>query len=297
MCEEFWSDMDITITDAELQDIAMSEAMAHKAALLLKKTLCQYKLNLVTCESVTSGLIASTMSAVGIGGQYLYGGFIVYDTDAKRRWCGVTTPNLYHKGTAVEMARGALKNSGAMVSLAITGNALPYADSLLCTGIADIAVCIRGHYPTSGKLQKSVEFVTFSIRINVCQDRSDNVCSEWTDKYEFDTTGKVINYPNPNQNHYVNKKIRAMMVEEALVFCANSVKDAFSLKIILEDIPYNKWMSEYTGCGEPSDIIMKHLEGADKIPERIHPKYSSPDMLCHISTSVPSCPKTKRNSN
>ena len=39
----------------------------------------------------------------------LYGGFIVYDTDAKRKWIKVDTPSVYSDEMPKQMAEGALK--------------------------------------------------------------------------------------------------------------------------------------------------------------------------------------------
>jgi nicotinamide mononucleotide (NMN) deamidase PncC len=114
-----------------------------KNSIKLKMYLKEHELNLVTVESVTSGLIASTLTDVGHAGDVLYGAHVVYDTDAKRKWLNITTPNLYNKETAKQMAKNILLKSRAMVSLSITGNATPYKDSLGCTGIAHIAVGIR----------------------------------------------------------------------------------------------------------------------------------------------------------
>ena len=40
------------------------------------------------------------MTDISTQGVLLYGGFIVYNTDAKRKWAGVTTGNLYNQDTA-----------------------------------------------------------------------------------------------------------------------------------------------------------------------------------------------------
>ena len=57
-------------------------------SLLMKLRL--HKLKLVTIESLTSGMIISNLVNIPNFGGSIYGGFAVYDTDAKRRFVGVS---------------------------------------------------------------------------------------------------------------------------------------------------------------------------------------------------------------
>ncbi len=79
-----------------------------------------------TAESLTAGLLFSTLVDIPIGGSYKYGCFGVYDTDAKRTFLGVKVDDVYTHMCAKQMAEGVLKNSNATIAIAVTGNAMPY---------------------------------------------------------------------------------------------------------------------------------------------------------------------------
>ena len=79
-----------------------------------------------TAESLTGGLMFSTLVDIPIGGSYKYGCFGVYDTDAKRVFLGVKVSDVYTHLCARQMAEGVLKNSNASLAIAVTGNARPY---------------------------------------------------------------------------------------------------------------------------------------------------------------------------
>ena len=68
-----------------------------------------YDLSLATAESLTRGLIFSTLVDMPLGGSTKYGCFSVYDTDAKRIFLGVNAGDLYTHRCATEMAVGVLK--------------------------------------------------------------------------------------------------------------------------------------------------------------------------------------------
>ena len=76
-----------------------------------------HDLSLATAESLTGGLIFSTLVDMPLGGSTKYGCFSVYDTDAKRIFLGVTAPDVYTHRCATEMAVGVLKNSNARLQL------------------------------------------------------------------------------------------------------------------------------------------------------------------------------------
>jgi PncC family amidohydrolase len=78
-----------------------------------------------TAESLTAGLITSTLVDIPFGGYLKYGCFGVYDTDAKRTFIGVKNEDVYTHKCAKEMAIGTLKNSNATISIAVSGNAMP----------------------------------------------------------------------------------------------------------------------------------------------------------------------------
>ena len=80
---------------------------------------------IATAESITGGLIFSTLVDVPIGGVHKYGCFSVYDTDAKRIMLGVEEPDVYTNRCATQMAQGVLKNTNASLAIAVSGNAMP----------------------------------------------------------------------------------------------------------------------------------------------------------------------------
>jgi len=102
------------------------KASAHRAGWELIKLFMAHDLSLATAESLTGGLIFSTLVDMPLGEATKYGCFSVYDTDAKRIFLGVTAPDLYTHRCATEMAVGVLKNSNASFAIAVTGNAMPY---------------------------------------------------------------------------------------------------------------------------------------------------------------------------
>lgn len=108
----------------------------------------QHKLKVATAESCTAGLIASTIASIASSSSWLECGFIVYTPQAKNKMLGVSFDtiekfNITSREVASEMATGALLNSGANLSIAVTGVAGPTG------GTADIpvgTVCIAIAY-------------------------------------------------------------------------------------------------------------------------------------------------------
>lgn len=91
------------------------------ASLQFLKALKERQLNVVTAESLTGGMIVSSLVDVPLYGPYIYGGFATYDSDAKRQFLGVAVGDVYTKECSLEMAEGAVANSRALVGLAVTG--------------------------------------------------------------------------------------------------------------------------------------------------------------------------------
>jgi nicotinamide mononucleotide (NMN) deamidase PncC len=121
-----------TLDEARFEDIVHSvRYQAHNSALNLISTLkaksvhSPEPLRVATAESLTAGLIFSTLVDVPFGGWYKYGCVSVYDTDAKRVFLGVEAPDVYTHKCAAQMAIGVLKNSNASVAIAVSGNAMP----------------------------------------------------------------------------------------------------------------------------------------------------------------------------
>lgn len=93
--------------------------------------LCVSKsLRLVSAESCTGGGVAYAFTSIAGSSIWFERGFVTYSNASKIELLGVSTQTLDRYGAvsqqvACEMAEGALKNSHADVSLAITGIAGP----------------------------------------------------------------------------------------------------------------------------------------------------------------------------
>lgn len=84
----------------------------------------------VTAESCTGGWIAKAATDVSGSSQWFEAGYIVYSDAAKKRMLGVHARTLERFGAVSEavvreMARGALRASGADVAVAVSGVAGP----------------------------------------------------------------------------------------------------------------------------------------------------------------------------
>ncbi|NJD35140.1 MAG: CinA family protein [Betaproteobacteria bacterium] len=94
----------------------------------------QHRLLLATAESCTGGWVSQVITHTAGSSSWFDRGFVTYSNEAKIEMLGVPPETLQAFGavsaqTAAEMAVGALKNSNAMFSLAITGIAGPAGGS------------------------------------------------------------------------------------------------------------------------------------------------------------------------
>ncbi len=85
---------------------------------------------LTTAESCTGGWIAQEVTAVSGSSAWFDRGFITYSNTAKNEMLGVKSSTLKKFGAvseevAREMAEGALRNSSAQLSIAVSGIAGP----------------------------------------------------------------------------------------------------------------------------------------------------------------------------
>jgi nicotinamide-nucleotide amidase len=88
------------------------------------------KYRIVTAESCTGGWIAKVCTDAPGSSRWFECGYVTYSNDAKVRDLGVSTRTLDEHGavseaTVREMATGALRRSGANVSVAVSGIAGP----------------------------------------------------------------------------------------------------------------------------------------------------------------------------
>jgi nicotinamide-nucleotide amidase len=108
----------------------MSNRAIIKAATALVKFCIQRNLKLATAESCTGGLVAAALTEVPGSSAVLERGFVTYSNDAKHQMLDVPYATLDKFGavsaeTARAMARGALKNAYADITVSITGIAGP----------------------------------------------------------------------------------------------------------------------------------------------------------------------------
>jgi nicotinamide-nucleotide amidase len=98
------------------------------------ETLLRLDYKLVTTESCTGGWIAQVVTHTAGSSAWFDRGFVTYSNDAKIEMLGVDSDTIRHHGavsleTVAEMAAGALVNSNAMISLAVSGVAGPSGGS------------------------------------------------------------------------------------------------------------------------------------------------------------------------
>lgn len=150
-----------------------------------------YELQVVTAESLTAGMIASTLVDLSPGyGSYVYGGFAVYDSDAKRKFLGVHEADVYTPACARQMAAGALEASRATASIAVTGQAGPSPPAVL--GIVDIAAALR----TPGQFGDGSEYTITTRHVEFCNATSGDgsaatlaACDQYRQESESDPNG------------------------------------------------------------------------------------------------------------
>lgn len=109
------------------------------------------QLLIATAESCTAGLIAGAITEIPGSSNVFDRGFITYSNEAKREMIGVANATLKAHGavsrpTALEMAQGAIGNSGANISIAVTGIAGPGGGTEeKPVGLVHLAAARTGH--------------------------------------------------------------------------------------------------------------------------------------------------------
>ena len=96
----------------------------------LVSLLQEKKMTITTAESCTGGMVASKIINVSGASEVFCEGFITYANSAKEKYAGVLKETLDKYGAvssqvAMEMAEGVAKNTGADVSVSVTGIAGP----------------------------------------------------------------------------------------------------------------------------------------------------------------------------
>jgi nicotinamide-nucleotide amidase len=107
-----------------------TDSVVHQLAIRVGNKLRDERLTLATAESCTGGMVATAITDISGSSGWFERGFVTYSNQAKHEMIGVPNEMLDKHGAVSEpvaraMAEGALRNSRAQVSLAITGIAGP----------------------------------------------------------------------------------------------------------------------------------------------------------------------------
>ena len=118
-------------------------------------------MKLAAAESCTGGLIAACLTEIAGSSDVFDCGFVTYSNFAKQELLGVNYDTLaafgaVSKQTALEMARGALMHSHALLSVAVTGIAGPGGGTAeKPVGLVYIAAIRKGREPICHEFQFS----------------------------------------------------------------------------------------------------------------------------------------------
>ena len=115
----------------------------------LLSVLKEKKLTLSTAESLTGGMLASSIVDISGASKSFKEGFVTYCDEAKIRTLGVSPDTIKKHGaiseeTAREMAEGAAKSSGCDIAVSTTGNAGPDCDEGKEAGLVYIGIYAYG---------------------------------------------------------------------------------------------------------------------------------------------------------
>ncbi|GHF28276.1 competence damage-inducible protein A [Kordiimonas sediminis] len=119
----------------------------------------QHGLMVTTAESCTGGLIIGSLTEIAGSSDVVDRGFITYSNAAKQQMLGVSAVSIDRFGAvseavAKEMAYGAISNSLADVSVAVTGVAGPGGGSIdKPVGTVWFGACKQGEPPIAFKKQ------------------------------------------------------------------------------------------------------------------------------------------------
>ncbi|RKP51135.1 CinA family protein [Trinickia fusca] len=107
-----------------------TDSVVSQLAVRVGNKLRDMRLMLATAESCTGGMVATAITDISGSSGWFERGFVTYSNQAKMEMIGVPAELIDRHGAVSEpvacaMAEGALRNSRAQVSLAITGVAGP----------------------------------------------------------------------------------------------------------------------------------------------------------------------------
>jgi PncC family amidohydrolase len=244
------------------RSLEVSHYEALESAKNLKYTLNEFELNVVTAESLTAGMIVKTLVDIPGHGATVYGGFAVYDTDAKRKYLDVKTKGVYSHNTAEQMAYGALMNSRAMISIAVTGNAMPFPDHKEDLGQVFIGIGLRTNVkPTvtdGGKIHKKDNCIIITYEKKFC-DSIPLLCKAWKDLN--DSTPGHQKYAPYQLTSLIADIIRLKTVSESCNLAVNILRSMKGEDFKKIEVKAERWDSVV----KPSWIISSHLNKKVKL--------------------------------
>jgi nicotinamide-nucleotide amidase len=111
-----------------------TDNVVHQLAIRVGNKLRDERLMLATAESCTGGMVATAITDISGSSGWFERGFVTYSNLAKTEMIGVPAALIEQHGAVSEpvaraMAEGALRNSRAQISVAITGVAGPAGGS------------------------------------------------------------------------------------------------------------------------------------------------------------------------
>lgn len=243
----------------------------HTTAQAFLESLKARQLNVVTAESLTSGMIVSSLIDVPLYGAYVYGGFATYDSDAKRQFLGVKVGDVYTKECSLEMAAGALTHSRALVGVAVTGKAGPVTKTDLDNlGVVDVAVSIRTDVAGQGSVIPNdasfpQSFTTAQKRINNCGVDGHQWTRDLCEKYKIEATEDKDGRVSAGVLNLVRKLIRQDTVIQAVTLGKNHLEtyqcEKVGDKVVcpnLSGLCIADYDGIYSSYGDPSWVIAGH---------------------------------------
>lgn len=271
----------------DVKTILDTKQLAYKSAydLLLYINSHHKDLQIATAESLTAGMIMSTLVDIPWWGYIKYGCIGVYDTDAKRTLIGVKVKDVYTHKCASEMAIGVLQNTNATISIAVTGNAMPTNDNV--DKLGEVFISIAGY-------NKNNKIIYITKSINACIQTNNiefkKLCNLWYNTIISDTSKKTYNaFSNTAA---ISQEIRYYTTYKALEICLKFIKkykpvapkiiiDRKNKNTLLKQIPKNKYnfggegicknkSCDYTGIRKSSNI--KSYKINSKYSEKIKSK-------------------------
>jgi nicotinamide-nucleotide amidase len=110
--------------------IKRSHMSAQSLSVLVGQALYARTWMMATAESCTGGMIASAITDIAGSSAWFDAGFVTYSNAAKQSMLGVSDQSLLDHGAVseavvLEMAQGALNQSAAQISVAVSGVAGP----------------------------------------------------------------------------------------------------------------------------------------------------------------------------